>query len=311
MINKNVSNQIIVFIDWGTTNFRAYKFDLKANKVLKKIETDKGILNLKNRKQYINIILDTLRKFRLKKDHYILMAGMVGSKKGLYEAPYVSVPTTIKNISLKTSVKKILNMNIRIVPGLVYKKNNFLDVIRGEETLAIGAINKLKIKKNCYLCCPGTHSKWISIKNDKFKFFSTYMSGEIYAAIYKGTILLQSLQRSSNKFSKKYFIKGLSLIKKGYSFPNILFKIRTMDLFKQAKSNEGNSFLSGLIIGMEMNDISKKKDIYKSTVILVASGPLTKMYSISLNYYKIKYNLVNADECFINGMKKIYESNNQ
>ena len=56
MINKNVSNQIIVFIDWGTTNFRAYKFDLKANKVLKKIETDKGILNLKNRKQYINII---------------------------------------------------------------------------------------------------------------------------------------------------------------------------------------------------------------------------------------------------------------
>ena len=310
MINKNVSNQIIVFIDWGTTNFRAYKFDLKANKVLKKIETDKGILNLKNRKQYINIILDTLRKFRLKKDQYILMAGMVGSKKGLYEVPYVPVPTTIKKISLKIPVKKISNINIRIVPGLVYKKNNFLDVIRGEETLVIGAINKVKIRKYCFLCCPGTHSKWISIENKKFKSFSSYMSGEIYSAIYKCTILLQSLQKSSNKFSKNYFIKGLNLIKKGYSFPNILFKIRTMDLFNQSKPYERNSFLSGLIIGMEINDISKQKKIYKSTVILIASGALTKMYSISLNYYKIKYNLVNADECFINGMKKIYESNN-
>ena len=310
MTKHKISNQIVVFIDWGTTNFRAYKYNLKKNKILHKIETNTGIVNLKRKKQYIDVILETLRKFRLKKNQYILMAGMVGSKKGLYEVPYVSVPITLKKMFLKISMKKILNIEVRIVPGLFYKKNNFFDVIRGEETLAIGAISKLKIKKQCYLCCPGTHSKWISINNNKFNFFNSYMSGEIYSAISKGTILSQSLEKNSNKFSKKYFIKGLSLIKKGYSFPNMLFKVRTMDLFNQANPDQCNSFLSGLVIGLEINDIFKKKDIYKSPVILIASGPLTKMYSISLNYYKIKYSLVNADECFISGMQKIYESNN-
>ena len=89
---------------------------------------------------------------------------------------------------------------------------------------------------------------------------------------------------------------------------NILFKIRTMDIFKQNNASQRNSFLSGLIIGSEINEISKQKNISKSNIILVASGPLTKFYSLSLNFYKIKFNLVKADSCFITGMKKIYES---
>lgn len=309
MKKRIVDQNYVVFIDWGTTNFRAYKFDLNKNKILQKIEKNQGISNIKNKKEYINIILHTLKKFNLNKNQNILMAGMVGSKKGLFEVPYVSVPTTLKQISSKIILKNFLNIDLRIVPGLVYKKNDFYDVLRGEETLAIGAINKLNIKKKCYLCCPGTHSKWISIRNNKILFFSSYMSGELYSAILKCTILSQSLNINSSKFSKKYFLKGLDLIKKKNSLPNILFKVRTMDLFNQANSTQRNSFLSGAIIGLEIDHISRKKDLYKSSVVLVSSGHLTKLYLISLNFYKIKFSLVNADECFISGIKKIYESN--
>ena len=135
------------------------------------------------------------------------------------------------------------------------------------------------------------------------------MSGELYSAILKCTILSQSLNINSSNFSKKYFLKGLDLIKKKNSLPNILFKVRTMDLFNQANSTQRNSFLSGAIIGLEIDHISRKKDLYKSSVVLLSSGHLTKLYLISLNFYKIKFSLVNADECFISGIKKIYESN--
>ena len=307
-LKNEIDNHFIIFIDWGTTNFRAYKFHLKKNKVFEKIESNKGILNIKNKSEYIRILKQTLKKFQLKKNYNILMAGMVGSKKGLYEAPYVRVPTTLKKIALKIINKKILNIQIKIIPGLVCKKNNLYDVIRGEETLAIGAIERLKVKGFSYLCCPGTHSKWLTIYNNKIRYFSTYMSGELYSAIGKGTILSQSLKYKSPKFSKIFFNKGLSLIKKDYSLPNILFKIRTMDIFKQNNASQRNSFLSGLIIGSEINEISKQKNISKSNIILVSSGPLTKFYSLSLNFYKIKFNLVKADSCFITGMKKIYES---
>jgi 2-dehydro-3-deoxygalactonokinase len=199
-----------------------------------------------------------------------------------------------------------------IIPGLVFKNNYYYDVLRGEETLAIGVIEKLKNIEHSYLCCPGTHSKWISIRKNKIQSFSTFMTGDLYSAISSNTILNQSLNKNLGKFSKSFYNKGLNFIHKNkeISISNILFKIRTMDLFNQNKTFERNSFLSGLIIGMELNEILNKKNIMQLKVILIATKNLTKLYSYAFNYYKIKYQLINSDECFINGVKKIYDFTN-
>ena len=308
-MNKEMNNNsnIVLFIDWGTTNFRAYKYDLNKNKVINKIKNNKGILNLKKKSEFFDILNKTLIKFKLSKKQFILMAGMVGSKKGLYEVPYAQIPASLSNLSKKIIMKFIQGIQVNIIPGLVFKNKNYFDVLRGEETLAIGAIEKLKIKKNCYLCCPGTHSKWIMNKNNIIYSFTTYMTGDLYSAISSNTILSQSLKEKSKKFSIIFFKKGLEFIKKNNSLISIVFKIRTMDLFNQNKSFERKSFLSGLIIGLEMNEVLKKIKLSKSRIVLIASGPLTNLYAVSFKYYKIKYNLVNADECFIAGMKKIYD----
>ena len=307
MFKNNSSNQVL-FIDWGTTNFRAYKFDLIKNKITKKIKQNKGILNLKNKSEYIQILNAILLKFNFKEKPFILMSGMVGSKKGLFEAKYVSIPSTIKTIASKITSKKISGIDINIIPGLFFKRNNMYDVLRGEETIVIGAIQKSKIKKQCYLCCPGTHSKWIMIKNDKIKNFSTYMSGELYSVISQQTILSQSLFTNNKTISRKFLRKGFEMIIKGKNINNILFMIRTMDIFNQNKTYERKSFLSGLLIGMEIFEISKQKDITKSKIILISGGTLTKIYSECLSYFKLKFELLNSDECFIQGIKKIYDS---
>ena len=311
-MNKKINNnsKYVLFIDWGTTNFRAHKYDLIKNKVISKIENNKGILNIKKKSEFLHILNETLVKLKLSTKHYILLAGMVGSKKGLYEVPYIRIPTSLSNLSKKIITKSIQGIQINIIPGLVFRNKNYYDVIRGEETLVIGAIEKLNIKQNCFLCCPGTHSKWIMIKNDIINSFSTYMTGDLYSAIKSNTILSQSLNEESEKFSIIYFKHGLKFIKKNKTIISIIFKIRTMDLFSQNKSFERKSFLSGLIIGLEMNEVLNKIKLFKSRVVLIANGPLTKLYEESFKYYKIKYDLVNADECFINGMKKIYDNTN-
>jgi len=308
-MTQQINNNIILFIDWGTTNYRAYKYDLFKNKIISKIENNKGIFNIKDKLEYIKILKQTLKKFNLPKKQFILMAGMVGSKKGMFEAKYVNIPTAVKTLSKKILYKKISDLDLGIIPGLVFKKDNYYDVVRGEETLAIGAIEKLKIKESCYLCCPGTHSKWIYIKNYKITSFITFMTGDLFSAISNKTILSQSLNNNLNKFSKVFYLKGLyfSNNNKNKSILSILFKIRTMDLFNQNKSFERSSFLSGLIIGMEINEIANKKNISKFKIVLITGGNLTKLYSLAFNYYNIKYNLVNSDKCFIDGIKKIYE----
>jgi len=303
----NTNSNFVLFIDWGTTNFRAYKYDLRTSRVINKIENNKGILNLKKKSEFLHILNKTLIKLALSKKQFILMAGMVGSKKGLYDVPYAQIPANLNNLSKKIIMKSIQGIQVNIIPGLVIKDKNYYDVLRGEETIAIGAIEKLKIKKDFYLCCPGTHSKWLMIKNNIINSFATYMTGDLYSAISSNTILSQSLKEKSDKFSIIFFKKGLQFIKKNNSITNIIFKIRTMDLFNQNKSFERKSFLSGLIIGLEMNEATEKIKLSKSRIVLIASGPLTKLYEVSLKFYKIRYDLVNADECFIIGMKKIYD----
>jgi len=234
------------------------------------------------------------------------MSGMVGSKNGLFEAEYVSIPSTIKKIANQVTSKKISGININIVPGIFFKKNNMYDVLRGEETIAIGAIQKFKIKKRFYLCCPGTHSKWIMIEKNNINNFSTFMSGELYSVIRDKTILSQSLS-NNNKISKVFLYKGFEVIKKNKNISNILFMIRTMDIFNQNNTDERNSFLSGVLIGMEIFEISKQKKITQSKIILISNGSLIKIYTEALNYFKLKFELLNSEECFIDGIKKIYD----
>jgi len=308
-MRKKKASNFILFIDWGTTNFRAYKYNLLSNKLISKIENNNGILSVKNKSEYIKILKQTLQKLNLPNKTSILMAGMIGSKKGLFEVSYVNTPTSLKNLASKILYKKFSDLNLMIIPGLVFKNNNYYDVLRGEETLAIGIIEKLKNIDHAYLCCPGTHSKWISIRKNKIQSFSTFMTGDLYSAISSNTILNQSLNKNVAKFSKSFYSKGLNFIRKNkeISISNILFKIRTMDLFNQNKTFERNSFLSGLIIGMELNEILNKRNIIQLKVILIATKNLTKLYSSAFDYYKIKYQLINSNECFINGVKKIYD----
>lgn len=235
------------------------------------------------------------------------MAGMIGSKKGLYETSYLKVPINIKNISNKINKLKISNLNLYIIPGLKIKKNNFFDVMRGEETIALGLKKNIKIKKKYLVCCPGTHSKWILIKNDKILNFYTYMTGDLFSAISKSTILKDSLDIHKKDIILNFFKKGLFSINKDPSLPNNFFKIRTMDLFKQNKPIDRNSFLSGLLIGSEILDIVKKNKFKDLEVLVISDGSLAKLYSASLKFFNIKFNLVNSEECFIQGISNIYE----
>ena len=131
-IYKNYNKNIVLFIDWGTTNFRAYKYDLSNNKILAKIENNKGILNIKKKSEFLHILKNTLIKLKLSKKQFILMAGMVGSKKGLYEVPYVKIPASFKYFAKKLKIKSIHGIYLNIIPGLLFKKNNSCPLCRQE-----------------------------------------------------------------------------------------------------------------------------------------------------------------------------------
>ena len=298
-LNQNTK---IILVDWGTTNLRAYLFNIKKNKVTKFYHSKYGITKIIFKNDYLKILERILTKFNVDIDTPIFLAGMVGSKNGLIEIPYTKTPASIKHISLNIIFKKMRNMKLFFIPGLSCQNRKLFDVIRGEETIAIGAINIIK-DKNFFICCPGTHSKWINIKNNQIKLFETYLTGDLFSSISKSTILSKSLTKSE-KFSKKFFLLGLEEIKKK-SLSYMLFKVRTLNLFNQSNLTESKSFLSGLIIGEEIKNISKT--IKRDKVYLISEEKLLKFYLIALKFYKIKYGVVDYKKAFILGAKKLYE----
>ena len=301
-MNHLNQNTKIILVDWGTTNLRAYLFNIKKNKVTKFYHSKYGITKIIFKNDYLNILKKILKNFNVLIDTPIFLAGMVGSKNGLIEIPYTKTPASIKHLSQNIIFKKMRNMKLFFIPGLSCQNRKLFDVIRGEETIAIGAINIIK-DKNFFVCCPGTHSKWINIKNNQIKLFETYLTGDLFSSISKSTILSKSLTKSE-KFSKKFFLLGLEEIKKK-SLSYMLFKVRTLNLFNQSNFTESKSFLSGLIIGEEIKNISKT--IKRDKVYLISEEKLLKFYLIALKFYKIKYGVVDYKKAFILGAKKLYE----
>ena len=298
-LNQNTK---IILVDWGTTNLRAYLFNIKKNKVTKFYHSKNGTTKIIFKNDYLKILERILTKFNVDIDTPIFLAGMVGSKNGLIEIPYTKTPASIKHLSQNIIFKKMRNMKLFFIPGLSCQNRKLFDVIRGEETIAIGAIDLIK-DKNFFICCPGTHSKWINIKNNKIKLFETYLTGDLFSSISKSTILSKSLTKSE-KFSKKFFLLGLEEIKKK-SLSYMLFKVRTLNLFNQSNFTESKSFLSGLIIGEEIKNISKT--IKRNKVYLISEEKLLKFYLIALKFYNIKHGVVDYKKAFILGAKKLYE----
>ena len=66
----------------------------------------------------------------------------------------------------------------------------FPDVMRGEETQIVGALESMPgLRDNSLLVLPGTHSKWVTVQDGRVVSFTTFLTGELFATLSKHSIL--------------------------------------------------------------------------------------------------------------------------
>src|SRR5690606_41040546 len=96
-----------------------------------------------------------------------------------------------------TEARTASGRRLRIVPGMVFDRPDELpDVMRGEETQVVGALQAGGGQDACCFVLPGTHSKWVRVREDRIETFTTAMTGGQYAARVQQTILGRLLQRT-------------------------------------------------------------------------------------------------------------------
>ena len=167
----------MIGVDWGTSSFRAYR--IRDGQVIDKLSAAAGIMAIEGR------FAETLRKSVLPwlnaGETQVLLAGMIGSRQGWVEAPYLTCPASVEALAASAVRVPFDRAEVLLVPGVSSEDASGVpEVMRGEETQILGALSQLGASGT--VCLPGTHAKWAVVRDGRILRFATYMTGEAFAA---------------------------------------------------------------------------------------------------------------------------------
>jgi 2-dehydro-3-deoxygalactonokinase len=177
----------LVAVDWGTTNRRGYLLDGNGT-ILDSRKDDLGLVKVKDGRFEETLKLLTAPWTGTYGAMPTLLSGMVGATKGWTEAPYCPLPAGLDELagSLERAPS---DDEIWIIPGVSTRDRlGVADVIRGEEIQAIAAGGQ---EGSSLIVVPGTHSKWVQIREGRIVGFTTFMTGDLFEAILNHTVISQ------------------------------------------------------------------------------------------------------------------------
>jgi len=239
----------MIGVDWGTSSLRAWRFgpDGAARDMR---EAPRGIMTVPAG-GFPALLSETIGDWLAAGELRVLLCGMVGSRQGWIEAPYLSCPAGAAEIARATVPVPFEGASVRLVPGLTARDAAGVpEVMRGEETKIIGLLPEIG-PGEATVCLPGTHPKWIRLQGGRVAGFATAMTGEVFSALSQHTILGRMMDLKA-PHAPAAFARGLARAKGRGGLLHHLFGTRTLALMGELTEAEGASYLSGLLIGHEV-----------------------------------------------------------
>lgn len=320
-MHQTQSQTQLIALDWGTSSLRAYRLGA-TGRVLELRSLPWGVMKLPEVVVLAtNSGADAKAGFELAFEKAcgdwsrasphapVIAAGMVGSRQGWREAPYLSLPIAVDLIgSTLSTVPTRDGQIIHIVPGLI-EHSALPNVMRGEETQVIGALSLLDFGKtpsrveqqgqtDILIGLPGSHSKWVQVRiqhseaQSYIEHFHTFMTGEVYETLCEHTILGRGMQTSDvNGDGHAAFNRGVLVPQTPAGRAGVLstiFSTRTLGLTGELDGAGQREYLSGLLIGHEvaaLQALLAQQRYQPARVILVGDAALCVRYTRALRAY--------------------------
>lgn len=239
----------MIAVDWGTSSLRLYRLDAHGQ-VCGRRRSQRGLQASAG--QFEAVLAEEIEGWD---DPLILLSGMVGSRGGWQEVPYLPCPAGIDDLAaglVSLATTALPQRQLWIVPGISDTASETVpDVMRGEET-QLAALLAVLPRGNHVVCLPGTHSKWVSISNGRIQRLATAMTGELYALLRGHSLLGRLMPEDDGRFDAWAFESGLKRSRQAGGLLHHLFGVRTLGLFDRMEGGALPSYLSGLLIGHEI-----------------------------------------------------------
>jgi len=288
-----------VAVDWGTSSFRLWLVD-RAGTVLAERRSDEGMLAAA-KAGFPGVLQAHLAAVRVPAHLPVLVCGMAGAKTGWVEAGYVDTPAPLSAVLKQAARVPSEARDIRILPGIAQRDAAAPDVMRGEETQLLGALG-LDAAGEALVCMPGTHSKWVRVKEGTVAHFSTFMTGELFSVVSRETILSLAVAGADDAEDVASF---KSAVKAAFEAPafaaNLLFTARSRQLLFGGTPAAARETLSGTLIGAELA-AGLSGSVPKAGITLIASGRLAALYRQAFDALSVGVNPIDADEAVRRGL---------
>ncbi|GAB4006034.1 2-dehydro-3-deoxygalactonokinase [Spirosoma migulaei] len=290
--------------DWGTSSFRLRLINSIDSQLIGEVTSQEGVATMftswKENGEMTGISREQFFRVQLKRqinllakqlainldDIPIVVSGMASSSIGMDEVPYATLPFPIDG-SL-ANIKRLGSQadfphDIILISGIKTQH----DVMRGEETQLIGLLSLLDTlhynSDESILIFPGTHSKHIYIRNQLVTDFQTFMTGEVFNLMSNYSILKDSVEPTGltvfDESEVDAFKRGVNQSDQS-SILNSLFRVRTNQLFNQLTKRQNALYLSGLLIGNELQSLSHQPTWQ---LILCSGNNLYELYKLAMD----------------------------
>lgn len=293
------TQKITVGVDWGSSSFRAYRFDSRGEAV-EFVESPDGIKTVESA-DFESVLLSHVGDW-LQPGDTVLLAGMITSRNGWAETPYLHCPLDLSRL-LEKSVSTRLGdaYTLLFLPGACVESP--ADVMRGEELQLHGAVRSDKQ----LVVLPGTHSKWALVNSGVLERFHTIATGELFDVLMNQTLI--GGLGSSQEHASGAFARGVVAGYASKAIVSALFTARSGVLLNQLAPAEVYSYLSGLLIGNEVKEAMQTfaidSSISDSSILIVGSGALCSRYAEAFGVLDIDVTVESQDAAVLGFQKLI------
>lgn len=240
----------------------------------------------------------------------LLLGGMVGSDIGWRTTPYVACPMEPTELASQLVTFDEAGHRVAVVPGV--RCTNRLgqpDFMRGEEIQILGWMRSNPAVRDAILCLPGTHVKWVRIRNGRIEGFTTSLTGELYDLLVQRSVLVPAVDRDSVCFDKAAMAKGVEVAAAhGDHILHALFSTRSNALADPSMKDNASSYLSGLLIGSDVRSAMAGIEPNGDVVELIGARALCERFALALERMGYESNSSDGDDMSLAGFLEIAEA---
>ena len=288
----------LIGLDWGTSNLRVLRI-APGGAVLAARSDPRGAGGLTP--EDFPTVLSEVAGDWLGQNLPILACGMAGGRGKWREMPYLPSPASLADLAAALASPDS-RPDVRIVPGVQrVEDGRMTDVMRGEETQVMG----LGLDPGHHrIVAPGTHSKWILAEPGRIISHRTFMTGELFSAIRRGTIMGAGMGEPG--VDADAFAAGVDRALHDPALTAALFSVRVESLADRLTPEAAADYLSGLLIGAE---VAAQVHDRSSPVTLVGAQALNARYAAALKQAGFTdVRLADGAEATARGLWRIHEA---